>query len=171
MIYLLGLDLLLCLSVAQLGADSWPTREHASQTLAALGPLAVPALEAAATHEDPEVRSRARQLLTAEDCRVMASLFPPNWVHGFPWADMDPQRPLIGPPPAIHQNQWYQPYLERAAREDCWNGPGWPDFRRATELWAREELKAGRHAETRAAIRRMCAEEEIWRKRQRGIPD
>jgi hypothetical protein len=51
--------------VADLGADSFPTREKASAELAKLRLHAAPALtEASARHSNPEVRRRADAVLT-----------------------------------------------------------------------------------------------------------
>src|SRR5205823_5129027 len=48
---------------AQLGAPSFADREAAAKALEALGPAAIPALQAAAKSPDPEVRQRASALL------------------------------------------------------------------------------------------------------------
>jgi hypothetical protein len=49
--------------VEQLGADDYTTREAAAKRLKGLGKAALPALEAAAKHDDPEVASRAQALV------------------------------------------------------------------------------------------------------------
>ena len=51
--------------VTQLGAAGFAEREQAAQELLLLGPVAVPFLTDAAKHTDPEVRLRARDLLSA----------------------------------------------------------------------------------------------------------
>jgi tetratricopeptide (TPR) repeat protein len=50
--------------IAQLGSESWQEREAASAMLLSLGEGARKALEGATTSADPEVRHRARELLT-----------------------------------------------------------------------------------------------------------
>ena len=50
--------------IAQLGSESWQEREAASGMLLSLGESARKALEGATTSPDPEVRHRARELLT-----------------------------------------------------------------------------------------------------------
>ena len=61
---MLGLVLLLSApDVARLNHPSWGRREFAELRLAALGPLAWPALLAAADADDPETRHRCRRLL------------------------------------------------------------------------------------------------------------
>jgi hypothetical protein len=49
--------------IRDLGADKHETREAAMQKLRALGPVALPALKKAAEADDPEVKTRARELL------------------------------------------------------------------------------------------------------------
>jgi len=49
--------------IRDLGADRHATREAASAKLRALGPVAIPALKKAAESDDPEVRTRAKELL------------------------------------------------------------------------------------------------------------
>jgi len=51
--------------VGDLGAEDFKTREAAMQKLRALGPAAAPALQRAAENDDPEVRTRAQELLKA----------------------------------------------------------------------------------------------------------
>ena len=65
--------------VGQLGNDEFAAREAAHARLAKMGRLAKPALtSAAATHPDPEVRSRCRELLpkaAAEDMKARLDTF------------------------------------------------------------------------------------------------
>jgi len=49
--------------VRDLGAADFATREAASKKLRTFGPTAIPALEKAAASDDPEVRTRAREIL------------------------------------------------------------------------------------------------------------
>ncbi|HUT37579.1 MAG TPA: hypothetical protein VNE39_29130 [Planctomycetota bacterium] len=49
--------------IRDLGAQKHETREAASAKLRAIGPVAIPALKKAAESDDPEVRTRARELL------------------------------------------------------------------------------------------------------------
>ncbi len=49
--------------IRDLGAEKHEVREAASAKLRALGPVAIPALKKAAEADDPEVRTRARELL------------------------------------------------------------------------------------------------------------
>ncbi len=49
--------------IRDLGAEKHVTREAASAKLRTLGPVAIPALKKAAESDDPEVRTRARELL------------------------------------------------------------------------------------------------------------
>ncbi len=51
--------------VFKLGSDCFRTRENAQAELLKIGPKALPALQQAAMSSDPEVRSRARQLVEA----------------------------------------------------------------------------------------------------------
>lgn len=62
-----GYDLkqLLTALVAQLGASEFADRERAAQDLLRLGQAAVPYLKEAVDHKDPEIRLRARELLSA----------------------------------------------------------------------------------------------------------
>jgi hypothetical protein len=48
--------------VEMLGSGCYRCREHAEARLRAMGPLAVPALDRAATHKDMEIRMRAWRL-------------------------------------------------------------------------------------------------------------
>jgi hypothetical protein len=65
--------------VGQLGSDEFTARESAHERLAKMGRLAKPALTTAvATHPDPEVRSRCRELLpkaAAEDMKARLDTF------------------------------------------------------------------------------------------------
>jgi hypothetical protein len=60
--------------VAQLGAESYADREAASKALDAIGAPAVPALEAAAASENPEVARRATRLLAGIRRRADSTL-------------------------------------------------------------------------------------------------
>lgn len=51
--------------IRDLGAEKHETREAATAKLRAIGPVAIPALKKAADSDDPEVRTRARELLEA----------------------------------------------------------------------------------------------------------
>lgn len=55
----------LALLIRDLGAEKHETREAASARLRTLGPIAIPALRKAAESDDPEVRTRSRELLDA----------------------------------------------------------------------------------------------------------
>jgi hypothetical protein len=50
--------------IGQLGADQFADREAAARALEARGEVAIPALQAAARHADPEVRQRAAAIVT-----------------------------------------------------------------------------------------------------------
>jgi hypothetical protein len=143
----------------QLGSEDWATREAASQTLAAFGPLASPALERAAKSDDAEVRRRAAELLAelgvtradrltaAASARLCAAGFP-DW----PWVDSLPQD-YPGRHGVISR------YLGRARAAGLWGGPpDFPAYRQATYLLVRDQFEGGAsESEVAALLRQMIA--------------
>lgn len=156
----------------QLGSDDWATREAASQTLAAFGPLAQPDLERAARSPDAEVRRRAAELLAELRVtrveRLTAAAFAglcegrfPDW----PWVDSLPHD-----------------YPERSRVIGCYLGrarearapsspPDFPAYRQATYLLVRDRFEGGAtEAEVAALLRQMvagdreqCGRNPTWR--------
>lgn len=75
--------------IRQLGSDDFQTRESATQELKKLGKAAEPALREALSHEDAEVRARARQALDEIEKAQAPKPEPPRRrlsIPGFPGA-------------------------------------------------------------------------------------
>ena len=145
--------------INQLGDEQFVVRERAMRALEALGVEALPALEAARFHPNPEVARRADVLVE----RYYA--VKPTQYDFLPWIDMlptdYPNRQVV-----------IDTYLTQARTTgDWWRWtPGWPDYRYATYLLTRDLLKAGQtRAQVVALLDRMAANELNWL-RQRHQP-
>jgi hypothetical protein len=143
----------------QLGSDDWPTRERAGATLAALGPLAVPALQRAARSPDGEVRQRAVALLAQRRVsrvdRLTAAAFARLCAAGFadwPWVDSLP-RDYPGRDAVIGR------YLRQAREAGAACGsPDFPEYRQATRLLVRDRFAGGAtEADVATLLLRMAA--------------
>ncbi len=152
-VYLLILDCALSLNVERLGDRCYNRRECAHRRLAACGRLAVPHLQRASSHPDPEVQRRAAILLGPYETeladRRSHCLMPTSW----------PRRPWLSGcyGPMTH-------YLTEARRCVTNTGPpDWPEYREATRLWVRSLLIQRRPVdEIRLELDRMASEERWW---------
>jgi hypothetical protein len=152
-VYLLLFDCALTLHIDRLGDRNYTRRECAHRQLSAWGRLAVPYLQRAEHHPDPEVQRRAAILLAPYDTELADLrshlLKPTSW----------PRRPWLSgcPGPLTH-------YLSEARRYVPSTGPPeWPEYREATRLWVRSLLLQRRPLdEIILELDRMAAEERWW---------
>ena len=137
----------IALFAALLSAPSFDTRERATRLLESTPP---PIVFALAHHRDPEVRHRARPFAAELVWREIDA----EWsVRQYPWVDAIEGQPWQGidlphvDAPYPHQNE------------------DWPNYREATRLWAKWQVKAGTDP---AVVRAMLIEAEKrcehWRK-------
>ena len=149
----LVLDCVLSLSVDQLGDRSYRRRDSAQHHLAACGRLAVPHLQRAEYHPDPEIARRAAILLGP-----YADEIADQRANGFMPTDW-PRRPWI----SLYDCS-VSTYLSRAREAIKTTGaPDWPEYREATRLWVRSALLQRRPAEEiQSEIDRMATEERWW---------
>lgn len=141
--------------VSRLGHPSWRTREAAHKSLAALGRLAVPSLEAAAaSHPSAETRSRCLCLLRPF-CAELAdrdsyAVLPTSW----------PRRPWLNlyDSPITHYLASARGLLTVPA-----GAPDWAEYREGTRLWVASQLLQRRPlAEIIATLDRLAAAERAW---------
>jgi len=150
---ILLLDCVLSLTVEQLGDRSYRRRDAAHHALASCKRLAVPHLQRAEGHPNPEVARRAAILLepyadAIADNRSHA-IMPTSW----------PRRPWL----SLYDCP-VTPYLAQARTQVKTSGaPDWPDYREATRLWVRSMLLQRRPVEEiRNQLDRMASEERWW---------
>jgi hypothetical protein len=147
------LDCVLSLSVDQLGDRSFRRRAAASHRLAACGRLAVPHLQRAENHADPEIARRVAVLLGPYADEIAdgksREFLPTNW----------PRRPWI----SLYDYS-ISTYLSQARETVKKTGaPDWPEYREATRLWVRSALLQRRpHGEIQSELDRMATEERWW---------
>jgi hypothetical protein len=147
------LDCVLSLTVEGLGDRSYRRRDAAHQALASCKRLAVPYLQRAEQHPNPEVARRVAILLEpyAEEIADTHShaIKPTNW----------PRRPWLSlyDCPVTH-------YLAQAREHIKATGaPDWPEYREATRLWVRSLLLQRRPVEEiQSELDRMATEERWW---------
>lgn len=163
------LPVILSSLIESLGHDDFQRRESASAALAALGPIAIPGLERAASSDDPEVRSRARHLLgrhyrTHADA-IAGRLLPRGWTH-LPWIDCLPGH-------AWGETQGYLTLAHEGGTESDVSGQ-WPSYRRATRLWLSDQLAGGVPPRVlQRLLDEAAAKEAAWHRAnqvQRGTP-
>jgi hypothetical protein len=151
-VYVLVLDCALCLTVERLGDRCYAARECAQRRLAAWGRLAVPHLQLAERHPDPEVQRRTAILLAPYAAEIADrrahALMPTSW----------PRRPWLSGCESLTY------HLSEARHHVLSTGPpDWPEYREATRLWVRSRLLQRRPVEEiRLKLDRMAQEERWW---------
>lgn len=149
----LMLNCLLSLSVDQLGHRCYRRRADAQQFLAAYGRLAIPYLERAEKHADPEVARRAAILLDRYTEEIMdrrsRTIMPTSW----------PRRPWL----TLYDGSVTHYLSEARTHVKATGAPDWPEYREATRLWIRSLLLQRRPVEEiRNELDRMATEERWW---------
>ena len=146
--------------IAQLGSPNYRHRETVTRQLIPMTEVAVPYLQAAQSHPNPEVAIRATFLLTTYYRKNAAKLTemvrPRGWRH-LPWMDMLPND-HPGRDSIVSQ------YLQRAQTKIGRHGsPHWKDYRFATHLYVQNMFTNGHSLESvQATLDRMAKAEHDW---------
>ncbi len=153
------LDIVAAVLVCGLGDDSFATREACS-VAAAQCEWVQPYLMAARQSPDIEVARRAERLTEDAERRLtvalIRSLTPPGFDR-WPWLDYSLDQVASGPVVGL--------YLGRVNERCGWIiAEHWPNYRLATELYVRDQLRAGTpFATLREQMHRGAAKEREWR--------
>lgn len=157
-----------------LGHDDYFVRESATQFLLSSYPLSAKVVVGAANQNDPEVCARAQRILSRaghgltsierQKQAVLACLAHGGY-HAWPWMDSLPQG-------YDDRTSIIFRYLEKARSEvpEAIRGaPNWPEYRRATELYATDLLKAGQSIESVGLLlsRMIDGDRAQWERSQR----
>lgn len=144
-----------------LGHRRFQCRESAQRALAALGPVALPALSRARSHPDAEVRERASRLL--DRYRGELALLRVRGLGRLPWLALpeDEQEVQQGVRWLRVARDMLNPRGEVGRVRT--GEPDWPEYRKATELWLVSQLVQRRpESEWREELVRMWQEERDW---------
>ncbi len=146
--------------IAQLASPQYREREQANQNLRKMGVLAVPYLQSAQQHKNPEIAIRSTFLLTtfyrAHADRLASQASPTDWPH-IPWLDMLPQD---------HPNRdsVVSYYLNRAQQKIGRHGsPTWQDYRLATQMYIHQMFINGHSPQSvQTLLNQMAEAERKW---------
>lgn len=147
------MTIIMAVLVAMLGSPHYRGRAAAHRALEGVGRAAIPCLERAAGHPDPEVARRAGILLGryADEIadRRSRDILPTSW----------PRRPWL----ALYDGTASGYLADARKRFKVTGQPDWPEYREATRLWVRAQLTQRRPVdEIRGELDRMAAEERWW---------
>lgn len=166
---LLLLDSMIIGLVADLGHPRYQKREEAAAAIRTLAPMAVPKLEEARRHPDPEIAHRADRLLAeyySARADYLAPRLRPTDYPCLPWLDMLPSdypaREVI-----------IRTYLEQVRNDAPGDSTaGWSNYRRATLFFVRDQLSSGRSpTEVVQVLDQMVTQEKSWIDRNKHNPN
>ena len=165
---LLLLDSMIIGLVADLGHPRYQVREDAAAAIRALAPMAVPKLEEARRHQDPEIAHRADRLLVdyySARADFLAPRILPTDYPCLPWLDMLPSdypgREVV-----------IRTYLEQVRMESTVAPSSWSNYRQATRYFVRDQLVAGRSpGEVIQVLDQMVTQEKAWLDRNKHNPN
>jgi hypothetical protein len=131
--------------------------------------MAVPQLEQARRHADPEIAFRADRLLTeyfSARADFLAPRILPTEYAALPWLDMLPAD-------YPGRDTIIRGYLEQARMEQPGpNAGGWSNYRRATLFFVRDQLAEGRSpGEVIQVLDLMVTQEKAWIDRNKHNPN
>jgi hypothetical protein len=146
--------------IAQLGSPQYRDREKAGHNLSRLSPLAVPYLQSAQSHKNPEIAIRSTILLTSfyrsNAEKLTAQALPADWPH-LPWIDMLPADYPCRDSIVSH-------YLNQAQNKfGRGNSPQWQDYRMATQIYIHQMFVNGASPKTvQCLLDQMAEAERQW---------
>jgi hypothetical protein len=154
------------LLVHSLGDEQFAIRQRASNFLAQrleapdlLLWLALPVLEEASKHADPEIGRRAQILLDDFYANV-----GPTYYRAYPWIDMLPSS-------YPDRQRIVNDYLNHARALIGSHGGEWPDYRYATQLFIQQSLRSGLSRHSAQTLLDAMVEQERFYRKQRGLKD
>jgi hypothetical protein len=158
-----GLQVAVAALISLLGSPSFRQREAAMHALSPLLPVALPHLEAAEQHPDPEVARRVQQLLMrhrrAEAEYLSSTLMPRGWKQ-HPWITL---YRLGGS--CTEDERSLRDWCLRTAMKTCpSNPPAWQAYREATRLYLFHQLRDRRlnSMEAQALLEELAEQERQW---------